>query len=32
MKLCIVVSNFYPKVSNQLIRGALLEFSKKKNL
>jgi len=30
MKLCIVVSNFYPKVSNQLIRGALLEFSKKK--
>ena len=31
MKVCIIVSNFYPKVSELLVKGALLELKKKKN-
>ncbi len=30
MKVCIIVSNFYPKVSELLVKGALLELKKKK--
>ena len=30
MKICIVVSNFYPKISKLLINGAVLKLKKKK--
>ena len=30
MKLCIIVSNFYPKISNLLIEGATKELKKRK--
>ena len=30
MKICIVVSNFYPKISKMLISGALKRLKKKK--
>ena len=30
MKICIVVSNFYPKISKLLINGAVLMLKKKK--
>ena len=28
MKVCIVVSNFYPKISSMLVRGSVLELKK----
>ena len=28
MKVCIVVSNFYPKISSMLVRGSMLELKK----
>ena len=31
MKICIVVSNFYPKISNMLIAGAISVLRKKRN-
>ena len=30
MKICIIVSNFYPKISKQLLNGALLKIKKNK--
>ena len=30
MRLCIIVSNFYPKISKMLIDGALLQLKKNK--
>ena len=30
MKICIIVSNFYPKISKQLLSGALLKLKKNK--
>ena len=30
MKVCIIVSNFYPKISKLLINGAVLKLKKKK--
>ena len=30
MKICIIVSNFYPKISNMLINGALKKLKKNK--
>jgi 6,7-dimethyl-8-ribityllumazine synthase len=30
MKICIIVSNFYPKISELLIKGTLLELKKNK--
>ena len=30
MKVCIIVSNFYPKISKMLIDGALLQLKKNK--
>ena len=32
MKICIVVSNFYPKISEMLIKGALNKLKEKKNI
>ena len=32
MKVCIIVSNFYPKISKMLIKGAVSKFKKKKIL
>jgi len=31
MKVCIIVSNFYPKISKMLIEGAVSKLNKKKN-
>ena len=31
MKICIIVSNFYPKISKMLINGATSKLNKKKN-
>ena len=30
MKICIIVSNFYPKISAMLIEGAVSKFKKNK--
>ena len=30
MKICIIVSNFYPRISKQLLNGALLKLKKNK--
>ena len=30
MKVCIIVSNFYPKISKMLIKGAVSKFKKNK--
>ena len=31
MKICIIVSNFYPKISKMLINGATSKLNKRKN-